>query len=77
MALMEIATAGRHTGSFIITEEIMSYCSKIKSPCAFETTGGLPDVVHLVKYALQVVCGAYEAFTANLKRTSLKNRNIA
>ena len=31
-------------------------------------------MVHLVKYALQVVCGAYEAFTAHPKRTPLKKR---
>ena len=34
-------------------------------------------MVHLVKYASKVVCGAYEAFTAHPKRTPLKNRNIA
>ena len=34
-------------------------------------------MVHLVKYASQVVCGAYEAFAAQPKSTPLKNENIA
>ena len=43
----------------------------------FETTGGFPGMVHLVKYASQLVCGAYEAFAVHPKRTPLKNGNIA